>query len=270
MLAHALLGRSVTFRTHQGKFLCAEKEGKLVADRGEAKEWEHFQIIAVDAKDFKAVKVNIRSHHGKFLCSESDKAVVNRGEAKEWELWTIVDLGNGTVALHDYRGKYLCVEGPLAIHVNREKPQAWEALTPTIHLSAEELHVRSLFNTRVALKAHNNKFLCAEVDGKLVADRDDAKEWETWQVTPIHPHSPFSQVNLRSHHGKYLCSDNGAPIVNRDSAREWEAWTLVGLGGGKIALKDYRGKFLCVEGPHKIVVNRDAAKEWETLHVHAK
>jgi uncharacterized protein YndB with AHSA1/START domain len=267
-LAHILVGRKVAFRTHQNKFLCAEQDGKIVADRAEAKQWEHFEVIGLDAKDHKNVHVNLKSHHGRFLCSDSgDKVIADRTEAKEWERWTLVDMGDGNVALRDYRGKYLCVEAENKIVVNRDAAKAWESFHPIIQLSAEEALVASLHGRNVTFKAHNGKFLCAEQDGKLVADRADAKEWEHFHISPVHRFHPFSSVNIRSHHGKYLSSDSDVAVINRDAAREWEEWHIVGLGGGKIALKDYRGKYLCVEGPHKIVVNRDNAREWEALIV---
>jgi hypothetical protein len=267
-LAHLLVGRKVAFKTHQNKFLCAEQDGKLVADRAEAKQWEHFDVIGIDSKDHKNVVVNLKSHHGKFLCSDSgDKAIADRGEAKEWERWTIVEVGDGNIALRDYRGKFLCVEAEHKIVVNRDAAKQWETFHPVLHLTAEEQHAHSLFGKRATFKAHNGKFLCAEQDGKLVADRADAKEWEHFTITPVHRFHPFSAVNIKSHHGKFLSSDKDIAVVNRDAAREWEEWHIVGLGGGKVALKDYRGKFLCVEGPHKIVVNRDSAKEWEALTV---
>jgi hypothetical protein len=272
-VASSLVGKSVAFRTHQGNFLCAEQDGRLVADRSSPREWEHFQIIGVDSKDSSRPRVNIRSHHGKYLCSDSgDRAVVNRDSPREWELWTIVDQGNGTVALQDYRGKYLCVEGASSIPVNRDAAKAWEALTPQVDGKAVSLSGGGGYggggyssgSRRFALRAHTGKYLCAETDGRLVCDRDSAREWETFQVTP----SSGGQVTIRSHHGKYLCSDSGdKAIVNRDSPREWEQWTVVEQGSGRVALRDYRGKYLCVERDGSIVVNRDSAREWETFTV---
>jgi hypothetical protein len=263
-VASSIVGKSVTFRTHQGKYLCAEQDGRLVADRSSPREWEHFQIIGVDAKDSSRPKVNIRSHHGKYLCSDSDKAVVNRDGAREWELWSIVDQGNGTVALQDYRGKYLCVEGAHSIPVNRDAAKGWEALTPEIDGKAVSVGGGGGGSRKFALRAHTGKYLCAETDGRLVCDRDSARQWETFEVIP----SSGGHVTIRSHHGKYLCSDSGdKAIVNRDGAREWEQWTVVDQGSSRVALRDYRGKYLCVEPGGSIVVNRDAAREWETFTV---
>jgi hypothetical protein len=287
-VASSLVGRSVCFRTHQNKYLCAEKDGRLVADRDSPREWEHFSIHGVDAKDPRAVRVNIRSHHGKYLCSESDKAIVNRDAAREWELWTIVDLGNGTVAFRDYRGKYLCVEREHHIVVNRDKAAAWEALTPVIQGGGIEVKVSAApsyspapssgfggggllahhvaaahHHKRFALRAHTHRYLCAEQDGRLVCDRSEAREWETFTVIP----SSGGRVHIKSHHGKYLCSEGGRAICNRSEAREWEEWHLVDVGYNQVALKDHRGKFMCVESNGNIVVNRDHAREWETFHV---
>jgi hypothetical protein len=269
-LAMSLLGKSVAFRTHQNKFLCAEQDGRLIGDRAEPKAWEHFQIIGVDTKDAKHPKVNIKSAHGKYLCSDNGKAVVNRDAAKEWELWTLVEVAGSKIALRDFKGKYLCVEGPSNIPVNRDEAKEWEALVPQIKLSQDEASVAQHYGKGIAFKTAHGKYLCAEPSGQLVADRAEAKEWETFTVTRVTAWNPHSPLNIRSHHGKYLASEDNKAIVNRDSAREWEQWTMVPLGGHHVALRDYRGKFLCVEPSGAIVVNRPHAREWETLTLVAK
>jgi hypothetical protein len=266
----SLVGKSVAFRTHQGKFLCAEQDGRLVGDRAEPKQWEHFSIIGVDSKDAKHPKVHIKSAHGKYLCSDNGKAVINRDAAKEWELWTLVELPGNKIALRDYKNKYLCVEGPSNIPVNRDEAKEWEALVPQVRLSQDEAAVAQHYGRGIAFKTAHGKFLCAEPSGVLVANRDDAKEWETFTVTRVTAWNPHSPLNIRSHHGKYLCSEDNKAVVNRDAAREWEQWTMVPLGGHHVALRDYRGKFLCVEPSGAIVVNRPHAREWETLTLVAK
>jgi hypothetical protein len=43
-------------------------------------------------------------------------------------------------------------------------------------------HDPFLTETKVQLKSHHARFLCAEPSGKAVADRREAKEWETWTM----------------------------------------------------------------------------------------
>jgi len=75
-------------------------------------------------------------------------------------------------------------------------------------------------HSTVQLKSHHGKFLCAEPSGQVIANRDQAKEWETWHVERHGDH-----VHLKSHHGKYLCAEpSGQVIANRDQAKEWEHW----------------------------------------------
>ena len=52
------------------------------------------------------------------------------------------------------------------------------------------------------LKSHHGKFLCAEQSGKVVADRADCREWETWTMRTTNGKTTF-----QSHHGKYLCAE---------------------------------------------------------------
>jgi hypothetical protein len=54
----------------------------------------------------------------------------------------------------------------------------------------------------VHLKSHHGKFLCAEPSGKVVADRSDCKEWETWTMRTSNGKATF-----QSAHGKYLCAE---------------------------------------------------------------
>jgi len=117
---------------------------------------------------------------------------------------------------------------------------------------------------KLAFQAHTGKFLCAEQDGRLVCNRDSVREWETFH---IHPISGSSQVTIKSHHGKYLCSDSNKAVANRDEAKEWESWTIVDVAYNRVALRDYRGKYLCVDGGGNISVDRDHAKEWEQFTV---
>ena len=52
------------------------------------------------------------------------------------------------------------------------------------------------------LKSHHARFLCAEPSGKAVADRREAKEWETWTMVTANGKATF-----KSAHGKYLCAE---------------------------------------------------------------
>jgi hypothetical protein len=115
---------------------------------------------------------------------------------------------------------------------------------------------------RVSFKtADGQHYLCAEVDGRVVADRTEAGEWEHWQLE----HLGGDVYTVRSAHGRYLCAElNGSVVANRDEAGPWEAWRLVQVGAG-VAFVSHHGLYLCAEGGGggAVVANREAAGEWE-------
>jgi hypothetical protein len=79
----------------------------------------------------------------------------------------------------------------------------------------------------IALESWKGKFLSAQSDGTVVADRDEIWEWELWRVQYLDSH----YVTFQSHFGKYLVcdgeSDSGYIVLaDRDNACEWEQWSV--------------------------------------------
>ena len=81
---------------------------------------------------------------------------------------------------------------------------------------------------KVALKACNNQYLCADHGGKhhITANRQQAKGWETWDLIPLPPSAHGNNLfALRSHaNGMYLCADdhgNKPLIANRMAVDAW-------------------------------------------------
>jgi hypothetical protein len=72
---------------------------------------------------------------------------------------------------------------------------------------------------------------------------------------------------------KFVCADEGLGhqlIADRDWYREWERFTVENLGGSKIALKAYNGRYVCAEQDRGwlMYANRDAIGPWETFEVY--
>jgi|GEM_PF-519832 len=98
----------------------------------------------------------------------------------------------------------------------------------------------------VSLKADNGKYLCAEWNGFVVANRDSAKSWEQFTITRY----VGNKCTIRSHTGKYFSADlndNGKVSANRINSGEWELFTIRELGQNKIAFLSSEGKYLEVE-----------------------
>ena len=75
-----------SFRSHHGKYLCAELDGRVVANRERALEWEWWTLHQLEADHF-----YLKSHHGKYLRVTSDGELMtadwpDSGEPHKWIL----------------------------------------------------------------------------------------------------------------------------------------------------------------------------------------
>lgn len=122
---------------------------------------------------------------------------------------------------------------------------------------------------RIVLKTTHNKFLCAEPNGKLVANRSAAKIWERFTPEP----APGNKISLKSCHNKYVCSENnGNMVANRDRAQLWEHFEVWVISPGTftnncicgITLKSHLGKNLCFF-PEGHIRQQDHLLPWEIL-----
>jgi hypothetical protein len=132
------------------------------------------------------------------------------------------------------------------------------------------LQMQAISHSKIALKAYNGKYVCADGNrnDNLVADRTKIDAWETFEVISL----SGSRIALRAYNGKYVCADgnkNYNVIANRVKIDAWETFDLIILGGGNIALKASNGKYLCADGNKKnnLVADRNLIKEWETFEI---
>jgi len=119
----------------------------------------------------------------------------------------------------------------------------------------------------INIKAFNNKFVCADatVSGTLVADRDEAKEWEEFIVYS------FDSVTIAlksSFNSKYISSDGNKDselIANRDTIGELELFTIIKLDSGRVAFKAFNGGFVSADQTlnSHLVANRKEIGAWE-------
>jgi len=117
---------------------------------------------------------------------------------------------------------------------------------------------------RVTFKSYHGKFVCAETDFSVVANRDKAAQWETWRAE----HVGGNKYNFKSHHGRFLCAEaNQTIIANREKAQGWETFELEHKGGSNYNLKTAHGRFVCVEPSGAVVGNREKAAQWETFSI---
>lgn len=142
---------------------------------------------------------------------------------------------------------------------------------------SREVHYGESF----ALRSFFNRFLVAEMDGSLKANRESVAEWE-WFIF-VNPRnindngviSHGDSVALRSIHDKFMVAEqSGEANANRDRAREWETWVILDasdlpstqpvLPCGSVALRSYHGTYLGATPEGKAEANRTWVREWET------
>jgi hypothetical protein len=84
-----------------------------------------------------------------------------------------------------------------------------------------------LDNGKIALKISNGKYVKSDrnKEGKLLANSDNAWEWETFELIA----QDETTVSIKVSQGKFVCADRtkeNTLIGNRDAAGEWERFIM--------------------------------------------
>lgn len=94
---------------------------------------------------------------------------------------------------------------------------------------SSKAEIFQVITTRIgmALKASNNKFVCADLsqNGSLIAKSNIASTWEIFQFIS----SDKNSLHILSLTGKFVCADqsnNNIVVANRNSAQEWETFKI--------------------------------------------
>jgi len=119
---------------------------------------------------------------------------------------------------------------------------------------------------KIHIKSYHCKYLCApdKPMGSVVADREKAKEWETWIVE----NQGSGKIALKSTWNRYLSVEKDHKVVaDRTEAKEWETFQPVFVAGDLWCLKTYWGTYLTAEKNHHVAGDRKEAKDWEHWHI---
>jgi hypothetical protein len=114
--------------------------------------------------------------------------------------------------------------------------------------------------TCISLKSHHGKYMVAEADGKLNANRDGIGAWETFTVIA----NQDGTISLKTFHGKYVTAgQDGSMNANKGSVGNEEKFTVIHQGAEKIALRAHSGKHAVAEWNGKMNANRVWIRAWE-------
>ena len=223
--------------------------------------------------------VSLMTHHGKYLSAQRNGTLeANRDKALGWETFKVEDnnfFARGSVAFKTTHGRYIGIDVFGKINADNLSAMAKEGFYPIF-----------MGPGKIALKAHNGKFVCVEPSGKIVVNRDVPKEWETFTIVPTgngsHPSAPAPpgygmppppgpqsagrKVSIRSCFGKYLSAQpNGSLEINRDRVQAWEEFTVVDLGANNVAFRTTHGTYLSAQPNGMIYANSPSIGPNETF-----
>ena len=129
--------------------------------------------------------------------------------SKLWRFLNPLEDSTQCIVLRSHHNKWLCAENDAkTISNNRVEIKRWEKFE--IIFTKDGL---------VNLKTWKNKYLSAQSNGKLEANRDVARGWESFEMLI----SGDTKVAFRSTHGKWLSAQpDGQMEANRDVLNIWE------------------------------------------------
>ncbi len=118
----------------------------------------------------------------------------------------------------------------------------------------------------IALRTHNGKYVCAEGGGAkdLIADRDWAREWETFDLVKLEKNN----VALMACNRKFVRVRGGGKLrADQHRIKDSETFLMVKKGKNKIALRAKNGNYICAEGGggREVLANRKKIGVWETF-----
>ena len=142
------------------------------------------------------------------------------------------------------------------------------------HINGQYLFLASLLDEwgclgdKIALRTHHGKYVVAELNGDVNADRRIALDYETFTVKELGDNI----IALKSHHGKYMVAEEKSWYcawcdweVNADSTDigNFEQFIVKKQAGGEIALKTYHGKYVVAEDNNELNADRTTVGSWE-------
>ncbi|MCB9553893.1 MAG: hypothetical protein H6705_18820 [Myxococcales bacterium] len=138
-------GASISLLGHHGRFLVAEADGRVNANRAVAGPWEHFTLVAPGPRIAFGQRVALHTHHGTRLAGRAD-------------------------------GRLAVTAGPAA----EADPETGWILEPEHPGSADGVPVRP--GDIVRLRGVHGCYLVAEEDGRAQANRPHAGPWEAFRL----------------------------------------------------------------------------------------
>ncbi len=188
----------VCFKSLHAKFIVAEHDGKVNANRTRAASLETWSMRKrVMPKKVTRItygsQISLKSYHGKYLVSEHSGALnANRTAARSLERFTIINANNPSsrgyvkfgdkIFLKSSLGKYVVAEHNGTANANRNRAASLETFYIKNPKNIGSVATVNFAEEKVAFLSLHKKYLVAESNGKVNANRKAAGPWETWKI----------------------------------------------------------------------------------------
>jgi len=168
-------------------------------------------------------------------------------------LFTVVDAGNGKIALRNNNFYVSSENGLLPVTCYRPTIQDWEKFDWVLTTDG-----------KVTLRGNNGMFISSENGTQaMTCNRPTASGWEAFEFGTT---APVGQtIWLRGFNNQYVSSKNnvGPMWCNATAVAGWNQFLVTDAGAGKIALSN-QGKFVSSEnGEQAITCARATVQDWE-------
>ncbi len=288
------IGDTIALKSYHGKYLVAEKDGRLRAARTKLGDWERFVVLDAGGgnapRDVKfGEAISLFSQHCRYVVAEpGGGAHAVRDNAGHWEQWKIIDPDNprsrvpvsydGKIALLSFHDSYLVAEKDGKCNADRKDLGDWEKWEL---LEGNRLPENAFcLGDRIGLKSFHDTFLVAKETGKLNADSGVFRAWERFTVhaadgTSAARHLKYGDtVCLYTHHKSYVGAEpDGKAYAARSSIGIYEKWVLVEPSNSastgyiyyndKVALRACNDNYLVAESDGNANANRPHLGQWE-------
>lgn len=262
-------GIYIALKSHWGKYVVAEKNGDLNANRDRVGEWERFEMITHKGGG-KWTIISLKSIHGNYIVAEENgQCHANKdmiGNAMKFKMITHRD---GSISLKSKKfGKYVVAEKNGHLNANRGEAKSWEKFTVMYLAKPPSQIVKPKESMRVALKTSHGQFWTAGKDGKMNAYGQSIGSSEEFTM---YKHKD-GRVSFKSAHGKYMVAEkDGKVFANRHWMRAWEKFEITpGFDCAlscTISLKSAHSKYVVAERDGRLNADRNAGSTWEKFEL---
>ncbi len=195
-------------------------------------------------------KFALITHDGHFLSAErggGSDLIADREKIGTWEVFSIIPISDNKIAFETYNRHYLTLG---------EQTRNLDAKADTIYNRAV-FELFELEDNKIALKAANGLFVCAERGGEheIRARSQYVNPYEVFQLVRV------NTFGLMSPNGHFATLSNDKIVFNRKKLLENEKFQFIKIDADKVAIKAPNGKFVTVtdKGAYATATQLDAS-----------